>query len=293
MIAAALAVIGEPSVASAYCRTSSCPDKIIGTLCDPARMTDCGVPLFWPTPCTGFTVQRDSAQGISATTVEDLAKQAFAAWTNADCGTGHPRMRVDDLGHVACNKPEYNPTLANSNTIMFRSDGWPYPATNTIALTTVTFNVDTGEIRDADMELNSTDITFSTTDANVSYDLLSILTHETGHFLGMAHSPVPGATMEADYPPKSTELRSLEADDVAGICAIYPPGAVPASCDSAPKGGLGDECKSPVVSSTTGCCAVAPGSRAPSDGGSEAPLAAALLGCVVAARRLVRRKSAP
>ena len=63
-----------------------------------------------------------------------------------------------------------------------------------------------------------------------SYDLPSILTHEVGHFLGMAHSTEPCTvggddcpTMNPFYTTGSDAYRSLEADDVAGICAVYPP----------------------------------------------------------------------
>ena len=53
-------------------------------------------------------------------------------------------------------------------------------------------------------------------------DLQNTLTHESGHFIGLAHSPVPGATMNATTQPGETLKRSLAPDDAAGVCAIYP-----------------------------------------------------------------------
>ncbi len=53
-------------------------------------------------------------------------------------------------------------------------------------------------------------------------DLQNTITHEAGHLVGLAHSPVAGATMNATTKPGETTKRSLSPDDVAGVCAIYP-----------------------------------------------------------------------
>ncbi len=55
---------------------------------------------------------------------------------------------------------------------------------------------------------------------NGYYDLASILTHEAGHFLGLAHSAETSAVMYAHYHPGQNVLTP---DDVGGICSIYPP----------------------------------------------------------------------
>lgn len=292
--AVAIVVVAAASrEALAYCRTSTCGEDTVGSVCVPATATDCGKPIFWPSPCVSFSVQTDGGPNITRQQTESLAATAFSQWENADCGDGkHPRIGVENLGPVTCNAIEYNADGANNNAIIFRSNGWPYAATNAIALTTVTFNVESGEIRDADIELNATDLTFSTTDTDVAVDLQSILTHEAGHFLGLAHSPEPDATMRPDYPQKSTILRDLAPDDVAGICALYPPGSIIDECDPTPRGGLGDECNSPVVTQDTGCCSVAVGTENPL---APAALGAAALGLVLARlrRSSPRRPKAP
>ena len=191
-----------PAPARAYCRTASCEEGT-GAQCVPAQPTDCGKPVFWPNPCLSFSVQQDASSQVPLASAEAIFQKAFSTWLSADCGGGkHPRLTVEYSGPVACDAHEYNqdPKLGNANIIVFRDDGWPHHgAGTTLALTTVTYNLDTGEIYDADMELNSAGTKFSTGDTGVTFDLLSIATHEIGHFLGLAHTPDMGATMYTDY----------------------------------------------------------------------------------------------
>jgi MYXO-CTERM domain-containing protein len=62
-------------------------------------------------------------------------------------------------------------------------------------------------------------------------DVQNTITHEAGHFFGLAHPSSPeSATMWAYAPLREIAKRTLDPDDVAGICAIYPAGAAPTSC---------------------------------------------------------------
>ncbi|MBA2708332.1 MAG: matrixin family metalloprotease [Gemmatimonadaceae bacterium] len=53
----------------------------------------------------------------------------------------------------------------------------------------------------------------------------TIALHEVGHGLGLSHSAVYEAVMYASYPAP----KALHADDIAGFCAVYGCGVVPAS----------------------------------------------------------------
>lgn len=290
-IAAVLFASSVAGDAAAYCRTSSCEGGT-GTRCEPPQPEDCGVPLAWPEPCIGFDLQEDASKQVSYETALDLTKRAFGAWLGADCEGGEgPRIALYDLGPVACDKHEYNQDRGNANIIMFRDDEWPHGGGATLALTTVTYNLDTGEIYDADMELNSAQVTFSTGDSGVGFDLLSILTHETGHFLGLAHSRVEDATMFRDYTPGSTELRTLEPDDEAAICAVYPPGEpIPESCSPTPRHGFASECAEPSAEVEGGCCSVAPGAPAGREAGGLALGVAAAAWLSRRRRRVIAEK---
>jgi hypothetical protein len=203
-------------------------------------------------------------------------------WGHVACpGSGAPpSLESKNLGPVSCDKHEYNDQQktfgGNANIIIFRDDVWVESSASaapgsTLAITTVTFNVNSGEIYDADIEVNSTSvskISIGTPVPGDSFDLQSILTHEVGHFLGLAHSNVPCdgtgcATMDATYQKGSEDFRTLEADDIAGICTIYPPGRSATDNGCMPRHGFSSDCGS---SGSKGCCTTAPGSKSAGNG---------------------------
>lgn len=53
------------------------------------------------------------------------------------------------------------------------------------------------------------------------YDLQGVGTHELGHALGLGHSTVAGATMQAVATVNGANERTINADDIAGVQAIY------------------------------------------------------------------------
>ena len=269
---ALLAVLLGAGEASAYCRSSVCKVEgqkpAHGKVCSPPEDDDCGVVLQWRQPCVSFALQKDGSEQLRLTDVDKLARESFAAWTQTDCGGGeHPSIGVDDFGTVSCDKVEYNKQdvpAGNVNVIVFRDNEWPHEddgsgTTNTIALTTVTYDVSKGDIFDADMEVNSFMNHFTTTDTSVEVDLRSVLTHEAGHFLGLAHSGVANATMFPNYMNGSIALRALKDDDQQAICNAYPPDrAAKGTCDSLPRHGFSPECKD---AQTEGACSAGPGSH--------------------------------
>jgi hypothetical protein len=218
---ASLSVSLAATSAGAYCRSTVC--KGIDA-CDGEVIDGCP-PLVWASGCVGFSVQDSGGSGLDAGTVELISDLAFDAWRRADCGGQSPGLSIQNLGQVACGAVEYNKDAGNANIVFFSAD-WPHSeATHTYAITTTTFDPETGDLLSADIELNARDHDFTVNDADVQADLLSVLTHEAGHFLGLGHSGDTEATMFAFYDEGTTELRSLSPDDAAAICAVYPPSA--------------------------------------------------------------------
>lgn len=244
--AAALAVVAVAveQDALAYCRsttcTGDCPRDEFGCKID-------GAPLFWSSGCVGFSLQKDASIHIPMKYFRQVAEKSFVTWSQLECasssgGSGLTTLAFSELDDVGCNKTEYNSTGTNANIILFQDTKWVYiGADNTLAKTTVTYDNGTGEIFDADIEINHANNNFTINDDAVDYDLQSVLTHEIGHFMGFDHSDEALATMNAGYEEGTIDLRDLDPDDVAIACEVYPPERQ-VKCEVEPRGGLGYFC---------------------------------------------------
>lgn len=241
-----------PATVEAYCRTYTClPDKT----CEEVEGCEVGgKPARRANGCVTFAVQRDGSalRGVSARDVRKVAEEAFALWTESECHRGgSPPFTFISLGEVACRQPEYtcDPNGWNTNVIMFQDDAWHHDL-NALAITAVTMNLDTGEILDADIEINSHLYDFSLPGEPGGADLRTVIMHEAGHVLGLDHPNIPGTVMHAFY-DRNALYGSLSDDDLVGICDVY------GASDTDPK------CKPARLPDDTECvgepCVVVPG----------------------------------
>jgi hypothetical protein len=244
--------------------------------------------LRWGTPCLSFSAHKGGSprRGISGDAFERCIRSAFDAWSAVTCDDGgSPNFFVETYPQVTCQDVGFRGDGPNQNLWIFRDDGWEHEiaADGALALTTLSVDATTGEISDADVELNSMQNDFTLGDDNVQTDLLSIVLHEAGHVLGIGHSPWPTSTMASSYLRGTTDARSLKADDIDAICGIFPPGELPTHCDSEPRNGFASQCDGRFA----GCCAIAQ-SRTDS---TFAPSAMAAILLLVARRRKLVRPS--
>jgi hypothetical protein len=284
-----LALLGTALPASAFCPTHGCNDRKQHCEFDERGCLLTGPLLHWASGCVSFDVQRDGSplRNISYDGAHDAIVAAFRQWLDADCGGGQgPFISISDYGPVDCRIPQYNQDAPNANVFMFRDDEWPYEnAIDTLALTTLIFNADNGEIYDADVEVNTVQSPMALDHVGPNdVDFNSVITHEIGHFLGLSHSDVQGATMKASYAPGQTSMASIEQDDIDGVCAVLPPSRHISSRSCDPRHEFSGECAPPELRDTA--CAIAPV-------GSPGGLASLLLAALGVSSGLLRKRSRP
>jgi hypothetical protein len=230
-VAAALVILVASRDADAFCRTTTSP---IPAGYDPTAK-GCwrdGHPIAWLwDQRVSYELDASASKQIDLAEATRAVDAAFAKWNTAVCPDGLPNVTAVNGGPVAagavaaeCRTTPCDPTAPGAyHLVVFRDAGWGYddPA-NTLALTTVTYAVDSGVLFNAEIEINSHDHKLTTVDPPPpgAFDLQTIITHEAGHFLGLAHATSQNAVMYAYY---SQGSRELTADDVAGLCAMYPP----------------------------------------------------------------------
>ncbi len=194
--------------------------------------------------------------------VEHALDGALDAWSKLPeakvmLALGVPRAGSDETSA----QPKFN-------LVRFRKD-WPHDA-KMLAFTVLWVRPSTGEITGATIEVNEHDYRFSTDGANDhhagDYDLQAVLTHELGHLLGLGHSEEEAATMYSGTRPRDISQRAPDADDRAGLAALYPvaPHADRGGATAPVAHDEPTKMPAPTVSTVAGCSAV-PG-RASSGG---------------------------
>ncbi len=237
----------------AYCRATTCDPSDAEQHCKLDPRTQCvltGTPLSWASGCITVNVQRDAAPvtRISLEDAEASVTRAFDSWLSADCNGARPSLEVKLGDPVTCDASEYSKVHHNANIVIFREGVWPYVGgEDALGITRVRYDLEDkpGEMWDADIEVNAVTEPLSVTEPTINQvDLDSLLTHEVGHLLGFGHTLDVGSTMTAGYSPGSIELRSPSTDDLAGLCAVYPPDRKITRTSCEPRHGFSELCAS-------------------------------------------------
>jgi hypothetical protein len=158
-----------------------------------------------------------------------LLRVAMAPWLTVDCTS--LRMKAAASSTALGTEAE-----DGRNDVLVHTTDWPAAFTVGAAGQTVLY-VRGGAIVEADVHLNARDYAFALGASPGRIDVQSVLTHELGHVVGIGHSEVARATMNAGL-ASGIGARSLERDDVDAVCALYPGANPEGGCasDGCPSG---------------------------------------------------------
>jgi len=149
----------------------------------------------------------------------DLPAAAVESAVRAGADTWHLQTGAGFRFLFAGQSPQTTTTYDGINLVVFRN------ASNGSAIATAYWWSSGSRIIDADIVFWDGAFRFyaGTTGCSGGFYIEDIAAHEFGHALGLGHSAVGDATM---YPSTSwcnAGNRSLSADDIAGVRALYPP----------------------------------------------------------------------
>lgn len=158
--------------------------------------------------------------GAPDTEADVLARiaEAAALWEAVPCAD----VRFEFAGTTEARFAE-----DGQNVIYWVNDVWQEATPNAAAATLWLNQVDPGAPLEVDLALNNVDFDWVVGggDALVSdvVDPVSVIAHELGHWLGLAHASDQFATMYQAMLPNAVQA-TLEADDKWGACNVYPTG---------------------------------------------------------------------
>jgi hypothetical protein len=180
------------------------------------QVTDSGAKVRWYSADVELSLSPELEAYFADMPMPRLMSEAAEAWAGLP---GAPIVHItsgtrDELGFHE---------QQNRNGVYLVHDWKLFP--DALAVTVATFESRTGKLVDADVLVNANfSYSWLSGDGEPTdrYDLLSVMTHELGHVLGLGDAPdSPGATMWPTVNPGDTYQRDIDADDEEGVEQAY------------------------------------------------------------------------
>lgn len=279
--------------ARAFCRATTCNEAKQTCAKDEKGCITEGTQVAWRSSTLEYHLHDRGTRKLVRTETRAVIRAAFGTWSDVLCpGNLRTRLRFVEREDISLDPSESaDPTdpTRKLNGVFFRDTSWPYGTKSPLASTFRLYGdkQSKGTITSARIEVNTAEKDFSLPDDGTeNTDLMAVLVHEIGHFIGIGHSREPESIMMEAFCEEGNRCnlgrrasRRLAADDVAAVCALYPPGEPEASASDVPT----------ATPPEAGCSA---GGTSP----EGALIALGFVACFVAARRrsrAVRHEAAP
>lgn len=230
----ALWIVAAPSAAAAWTPIDSCRP-------------------VWSTRPSPYHVNSTGYSRIPFASVLSAFEAAFAEWSRPCCSSWRATYQGTTTGVATDSRNA-------QNILSFAERAWPGELgspDSTLAVTLTAWQVDPRsracERLTADMVFNAANHTFGLSHSFSTVDLQAVTTHEAGHWLGLGHSRVAGATMWPSYTNEGD--RSLHGDDETAVCTLYPGDcgcSTTADCDPG-EVCTGGTCQPPPCTSNADC----------------------------------------
>lgn len=241
-VVAALAFLGVLGVAErsfAFCRLTTCDENDSSCRRNKGNCVRDGVAVVWNTSTLPYRISAKGSAKLDEDKMQKAVRAAFDAWQNVDCENGRTSLRFEEGPAITEDKPlglsakDAKEAGVEPFGIYFRDDEWQQAeGAEAYAATGQSFGTRKGVISYADIELNTLEANFTFDDdqAPSAVDFQAVLTHEVGHYLGLAHSDDPDSIMAPVYCTSDERCkangtvgkRALADDDIAAVCALYP-----------------------------------------------------------------------